>query len=149
LSQAANTFWDNRYDSSARINSVTRQRVRFRRFIDGLILTIIIAAAAICFSVYARTRSELRSVVIKHQEVTEKVEAVSAKVEKLERDVNQLRTDTRVIESFARQKFGFVRSGDVVIKLPQEQKEEVLQAREVRLANLTPRQSEGYTKTSN
>ena len=149
MSQAANTFWDNRYNSSSRINSVTRQRVRFRRFIDGLILTIIIAAAAICYSVYMRTRLELRSAVIKHQEVAEKVGGLGAQVEKLERDVNQLRTDTRVIESFARQKFGFVRSGDIVIKLPQEQKEEGLQAKEVRLANLTPRQMEGYTKLSN
>jgi cell division protein FtsB len=96
-----------------------------------------------------RSRSELRTPVVKHQEVAEKVVGLSTQVEKLERDVNQLKTDTRVIESFARQKFGFVRSGDIVIKIPQEQKEEVLQAREVRIANLTPRQMEGYTKLSN
>lgn len=132
MSQAANTFWDNRYNSSARVNSATRQRVRARRFIDGLILTVIIAAAAICFSVYARTRSELRSAVTKHQEAAEKLGALEAQVEKLDRDVGQLRTDARVIESVARQKFGFVRSGDVVIKVSQEQKEEALQAKEVR-----------------
>jgi len=149
LSQVANTFWDHRYNSSARINSVTKQRDRFRLFIDGLIIAIIIAAAAICYSVYMRSRSELRTAVGKHQEVAEKVVGLSTQVEKLERDVNQLKTDTRVIESFARQKFGFVRSGDIVIKIPQEQKEEVLQAREVRIANLTPRQIEGYTKLSN
>ena len=149
MSQVANTFWDHRYNSSARINSVTRQRVRFRRFIDGLILAIIIAASAICYSVYMRARSELRTAVLKHEEIAEKVEGLSRQVEKLERDVNQLKTNTRVIESYARQKFGFVRSGDLVIKLPQEQKEPVLQAKEVRIANLTPRQMEGYTKLSN
>jgi len=91
----------------------------------------------------------LRSAVIKHQEAAEKVGALGAQVEKLERDVDQLKTDARVIESFARQKLGFVRSGDIVIKLPQEQKEEGLQAKEVRIANLTPQRAEGYTKISN
>jgi cell division protein FtsB len=121
LSQAANTFWDNRYNSSAKVNSVARQRVRFRRFIDGLILTVVLASAAICFSVYVRGRSELTAAVIKHEEMTEKVGELSAQVDKLERSVNQLKTDARVIESLARQKFGFVKSGDIVIKLPQEQ----------------------------
>jgi cell division protein FtsB len=149
LSQAANTFWDNRYNSSARANSVSRQRVRYRRFIDGVIMTVILAAAAICFSVYTRTRTELRSAVNKHQEMAEKVGALAGQVEKIEREVKQLRTDARVIESFARQRFGFVRSGDVVIKLQQEQQEARSQAREVQLANLTPQQMESYTKISN
>jgi cell division protein FtsB len=121
LSQAANTFWDNRYNSSARVNSVARQRIRFRRMIDGLILMVILASAAICFSVYMRARSELSAAVIKHEEMTEKVGALSAQVEKLERSVNQLKTDARVIESFARQRFCFVKSWVIVIKLPQEQ----------------------------
>jgi cell division protein FtsB len=103
------------------VNSVARQRVRFRRFIDGLILMVILASAAICFSVYTRARSELVAAVIKHEEMTGKVWELGAQVEKLERSVNQLKTDARVIESFARQKFGFVKSGDVVIKLPEEQ----------------------------
>jgi cell division protein FtsB len=101
---------------------VARQRIRIRRFIDGLILMVILAATAICFSVYTRARSELMAAVAKHEEMSEKVESLSAQVEKLDRDVSRLRTDARVIESFARQKFGFVKSGDVVIKLLQEQK---------------------------
>lgn len=121
MSQAVNTFWDSRYNSSARVNPVARQRVRFRRIVDGLILMVILAAAAICFSVYLRARAELSAAVIKHDEMAEKVGTLSAQVEKLERDVNQLKTDARVIESFARQRFGFVKSGDIVIKLPQEQ----------------------------
>jgi cell division protein FtsB len=149
LSQAANTFWDNRYNSSAGVSSVARQRIRFRRFIDGIILMVILASAAICFSVYTRARAELKTAVIKHQEMTEKVEVLGAQVDKLERDVILLKTDVRVIESFARQKFGFVKSGDIVIKLPQKQKEVASGDGEVRLANLTPRQSESYTKISN
>jgi hypothetical protein len=87
--------------------------------------------------------------VNKHQEMAEKVGALAGQVEKIEREVKQLRTDARVIESFARQRFGFVRSGDVVIKLQQEQQEARSQAREVQLANLTPQQMESYTKISN
>jgi cell division protein FtsB len=128
---------------------VARQRIRFRRLIDGLILAVILAAVAICFSVYTRARSELRSAVVKHEEMSEKVGSLRGQVEKLERDVSRLKTDVRVIESFARQKFGFVKSGEVVIKLPQEQKEVGSSDGEVRLANLTPRRAESYTKFSN
>jgi cell division protein FtsB len=149
LSQVANTFWDNRYNSSAKVNSVARQKIRIRRFIDGLILMIILAAAAICFSVYTRTRAELKGAIIKHEEMAENVGVLSSQVDKLQRDVNQLRDDSRVIESFARQKFGFIKSGEIVIKLPQEEKEVGSQAKEVQVANLTPRQAESYTKYSN
>jgi len=55
----------------------------------------------------------------KHAAAGEKLSDLNLKVQKLERDVQQLRTDSRVIELFARQRFGFVRAGDVVIKVEQ------------------------------
>jgi len=89
---------------------------------------------------------------VKHEAAGEKVEDLTIRVQKLERDVTQLRTDSRVIELFARQKFGFVRSGDVVIKISQDQTDaatSTTEARPVRMANLTPRSSEVYTDASN
>jgi hypothetical protein len=83
-------------------------------------LTIILAAAATCVSVYSRARTELDSALIRHEAAGVKVEDLTIRVQKLERDVKQLRTDSRVIELFARQRFGFVRSGDVVIKVSQD-----------------------------
>jgi cell division protein FtsB len=123
LSQAANTFWDDRIervDAAAKASPLVKRRERARRLVDGIILTIILAAAATCVSVYRRGRAELGAAMAKHQVAGEKVEDLTIKIEKLEREVVQLRTDPMVIELFARQRFGLVRAGDVVIKISQE-----------------------------
>jgi cell division protein FtsB len=126
--------------------------VRARRLTDAIILTIILAAAATCFSAYSRSSAELNGVLKKHDAAAEKVRDLAIKVEKLERDVEQLRTDSRVIEQFARQRFGFVRSGEVVIKLPQETRSEASTTSTgglVRVSTSPPRPSDGYTDASN
>ena len=149
MSQAANTFWINKCDSSARAGSAAKRRTLFHRFIDGVILAIIIAACAICVSVYMRSRSELDAAKVKNQAAAEKVQLLAGQVEKIERDVKQLQTDVKVIESFARQKYGYVRAGDVVIKVQQDESEEVTSSNAVRVANLTPQSTGGYTDLSN
>jgi len=159
LSQAANTFWDERVErvgAAVRERPETKRRVRARRFVDAIILTIILAATATCFSVYTRARGELDSALVKHAAAGEKVADLTIRVEKLERDVKQMRTDSRVIELFARQKFGFVRTGDVVIKV-QDQSDSGIATAEgrvqdgklSRVANLTQRSSDVYTDASN
>ena len=165
MSQAANTFWDDavertrasvrvgeRASPAVKVNPIARRRARVRRLTDGIILTIVLAAAATCVSVYSRARGELGAALAKHAAAGEKVRDLAISVEKLERDVQRLRSDSRVIESFARQKFGFVRSGEVVIKVSQERKEtasRLTDSRPVRVANLTPPSSDGYTTASN
>lgn len=155
MSQVANTFWDDRVErvgAAVRVSPVAKRRVRARRLVDAIILTIILAAGATCVSVYSRARAELDAALVKHEAAGDKVEDLTIRVQKLERDVKQLRTDSRVIELFARQKFGFVRSGDVVIKISQDQTDaatSTTEARPVRVANLTPRSSEVYTDASN
>src|SRR5207247_6103312 len=134
LSQATSTFWDERLERldrververaavSVRANPVVKRRVRARRLTDAIILTIIVAAAATCFSAYSRASAELIGVLVRHEAAAERVKNLTIKVQQLEHNVEQLRTDSRVIEQFARQKFRFVRTGEVVIKLPQESK---------------------------
>ena len=168
MSQATSTFWDERLERLERVERVERvavsvkanpavkRRVRARRLTDAIILTIILAAAATCFSAYSRASAELSGVLLRHEAAAERVKDLTIKVQKLEHNVEQLRTDSRVIEQFARQKFGFVRAGEFVIKLPQESKAESKAVAAttpaggpVRVANLTPRASDGYTDASN
>lgn len=87
------------------------------RFIDGVILAILIATAGLCLSYYERTQTEFRLASQRRDEQVERVEQLSGEVERLERDVQRLKTDARAIEELARHKYGFVRSGDVVINL--------------------------------
>jgi hypothetical protein len=111
-----------------------------------------------CVSIYTHARAELGGALVKHAAATDKLQDLTISVEKLERDVQRLRTDSRFIEQVARQKFGFVRSGEVVIKLPQDQKEAAGAAasdgRPIKIASLTlhsgdTHSGEGYTDTSN
>ena len=153
MSQAVNALWDERMEvlgEALSASPVEKRRVRNRRLVDGIILMIILAAAGTCLSVYARARAELEASLSKHQAAGERVRDLTIRVEKLERDVGQLRNDSRVIELVARQKFGFVRSGDVVIKLAQETTDASATTADVRRPpNLTARLSDGYTDASN
>jgi cell division protein FtsB len=160
LSQVTSTFWDDRVErvaASVKTNTKVKKRTRTRRLTDAVLIAIVLAAAGICFSVYSRARGELDAVLIKHEAAGEKVTDLTIRVQKLEQDVQQLRTDPRVIEQFARQRFGFVRSGEVVIKVAQDSSMEsvvpvvrpVRAATPVRVANLTARASDGYTDASN
>ena len=165
MSQATSTFWDDLVDrtgvevgvrpvtgTAVRVRRGVKRRVRAQRLVDGVVLTIILAAAATCVSIYSHARAELGGALIKHAAATEKLQDLTISVETLERDVQRLRTDSRFIEHLARQKFGFVRSGEVVIKLAQDQKEApapATDARPIPVATLTPHSGDGYTNTSN
>ena len=143
MSQVANTFWDDRLErvTAAKERAVTKRRVRSRRLIDAVVIAIILAASATCISVYSRARAELVGALSKHATASEKVADLGLKVQKLERDVQQLRTDSRVIELFARQRFGFVRAGDVVIKVEQSDPTKTSRESYIGLTNPNERQA--------
>jgi cell division protein FtsB len=164
LSQVTSTFWDDLVDrtgigvrvrpvaeTTARVRPAVKRRVRAQRLIDGVVLTIILAAAATCVSIYTHARAELGGALIKHTAATEKLQDLTINVETLERDVQRLRTDSRFIEHVARQKFGFVRSGEVVIKVAQDQKEvagATTVARPIRVATVTTHSGDTHSADS-
>jgi cell division protein FtsB len=165
LSQAVNTFWDDVVDrtgvgvrvrpamrTAVKVRPAVKQGIRAHRFLDAIVLMIIIAASAMCVSKYQHARAELNGALSKHAAAEEKLQDLTISVERIERDVQRLRTDPRFIEHFARQKFGFVRSGEVVIKVPEDQKEPASTAsaaRPIRVANLTVQSSDSYANPSN
>jgi len=119
LSQAANTFWVNRVNSYAATNSLVKRQMRFRRFVDALVIMVILAATAICISVYMRTRAEITAAEAKYQAASLRVEELRVDTERLERQVLRLKNDPKLIETVARQSLGLVRSGEVIIKTGQ------------------------------
>jgi cell division protein FtsB len=121
LSQAANTFWINKIDPPTGANAIARRRVSSRFLVDALVLMVILAASAICVSVYTRTNSEYEAATVRHRSVAAKVEELRVETERKAREVQMLKTDPEIIESCARQELGLVRSNDVVIKLAPEQ----------------------------
>jgi cell division protein FtsB len=87
------------------------------RFIDGVIIAILMAMTGVCFSYYSRTRMEFTLASNRRDEQVKQVEALENEVDRLERDVIKLETDSKAFEELARHKFGFVRADDVVIKI--------------------------------
>lgn len=118
MGQAVNTFL------ASHINALVGTRVdktiRNRRITDALILMIILAVSAICFSFYMRTSAEVTVARAKQQATADKIKALKIQNEKLEREVNQLQTDKKAIEEFARHNLGMVRPGDVVVKVEKD-----------------------------
>ena len=147
MSQAANTFWVNRVNASAKSHAVAKRGMRMHRVFDSVVLAVIVAACGICVSYYLRTRAEFSAAVNKKEAATERLAGLTNDVERLARDVTRLRTDARAFEELARHKLGLVREGDVVIKLPQMGSEgsASVEMQAVHLANLTPQAATGYT----
>jgi len=121
LSQAANTFWINKINPPTGANAIAGRRVPSRFLVDAIVLMIILAASAICVSVYTRTNSEYEAATARHRSVAAKVDELRVETERKAREVQMLKTDPEIIESCARQELGLVRSNDVVIKLAPEQ----------------------------
>jgi len=118
LIRAASAQWSDAIGSTAR--PLVKRKGRVRHLTDSVIIAIILAATALCIEFYLRSRSELELALTRHQAATERVNGLNIKVEQLERDVKALRNDSRVIEQFARQKFGFVREGDLVVRIKED-----------------------------
>jgi cell division protein FtsB len=112
---------------------------------------IILAATATCVSVYLRTRAELGAAATRHKAAAEQVEDLRLQAERLEREVSRISSDTRIIESYARHDLGFVRSGEVVIKIESGEKTANTTAvsKRMNMLSLTPQTAESYTEPSN
>jgi cell division protein FtsB len=66
------------------------------------------------FLAMRRTRVEI-------ERVQKDIDRLNKENERLSQEVKDLKTDPHTIEKIAREDFGFVRQGEVVIKIPQEQ----------------------------
>ena len=162
MGQAANTFWVDEATSAApattRVRALARRRTRVRQMIDALVCAVILAATGLCVSVYYRAHGELASAKSRHQLAADRFSELKRENEKLIREIEQLKSDPRMIEAIARERLGFIRPGEVVIKIGEEADdssatvtrtgESDVRAGEVR-ASLTPRIGGSYTQASN
>jgi cell division protein FtsB len=98
----------------------SRQRTRVRRLTDAVIVAVMLASSAVCVDFYSRSHRELEHAKSRHQAVAERVENLNVRIAQLEGEITMLRRNPAVIEMFARQKFGFVREGDLVVRLTPE-----------------------------
>ncbi len=67
MGQAVNTFLANHIETALKVGTRVSKRTRNRRITDALIMMIVFAAAAACFSFYWRTQAELSAAKAKNQ----------------------------------------------------------------------------------
>ena len=157
MGQVANTFWVDEASAApatTRVRALAKRRTRVRRLIDALVCAVILAATGLCISVYYRAHGELASAVSRHQSAAERVAELKRVNEKLSREVEQLKSDPKMIEAIARERLGFVRPGDVVIRIGEEAEDSSASAVKMGAsdnvrASLTPRIGDRYTQASN
>lgn len=63
----------------------------------------------------------MRQTRMEIEKVQKDIDRLNGENEKLSQQVKDLKSDPHTIEKIAREDFGFVRQGEVVIKIPQEQ----------------------------
>ena len=85
--------------------------------VDGVLVMVLLAAVAICFSYYRQMRAELEAARAEHARVAAEAAAVSVQNERIAAEIEALRTDPEVIERAAREQLGMVRPGEVVLSI--------------------------------
>jgi cell division protein FtsB len=139
LGQAVNTFLANHIETVSKVGTRVSKRTRNRRITDALILMVIFAVSATGFSFYWRTQAELAMAKAKNQEYASKVDALKVEADKLGREVQLLKSDPRAIEDYARHQMGFVRTGDVVVKIEKDPTEQAFLSNSGSAITLTQR----------
>jgi cell division protein FtsB len=101
-----------------------KKRIRNRKGAMGraeaALVAAMLAVAVACAVFYLRSRSELESARAHKEAAAARLERLSIEVERLQEELKRLQSDRGLIEALARQKLGFIRPGEVVIKLERE-----------------------------
>ena len=117
MSQLASPYWIRRGVVLSRARSVAAARDRSNRLARAVVIVTGLVLVAACFSFYRQTRFELETARAKKQAEAVRLEQLQIEVERLEMQIDRLRNDPRMIESLDRQTLGFIRPGDVVVKI--------------------------------
>jgi cell division protein FtsB len=74
-----------------------------------------------CLSCYRQTRSELNSAVAQKQAEALRVDNLRIQTQRIQAELERLKSDPRAIESLARENLGFIRPGEIVIRIRPDQ----------------------------
>jgi hypothetical protein len=70
-----------------------------------------------CLSCYWRTATELNTAFADKQAEAERVDDLQIQTQRLTAQIERLKTDPRAVEALARQNLGFVRPGEIVLRI--------------------------------
>lgn len=104
--------------AEVRVRAASRRRSRegaSYRIVDGLLLMVLLAASAICFSYYSQMRAQLEAARAEHAQTFAEASSLQVENERIEAEIQALQSDPETIERAARQHLGMVRPGEIIV----------------------------------
>jgi cell division protein FtsB len=144
LSEVINPYWGKRGARHWRASQTVRPRFGAVRLSTALYIVITVVLLAACFTYHRQTRSELEAATAKRLAEGALVDKLTVETQRLTAEIQSIKTDPRMIESLARRELGFVRPGDVVIRIIEPGQ----QAPGPTSGALIPPMQQGYGNTS-
>lgn len=120
MNRGANSFSVGYVQNPAAVISAYKKRESLRVPFHVIVLPVLLAAAALCVSVYWRTSTELKEARQEYAQIQTQVNQLMLDNHRLKQEINALMKNPEVIEQAAREELGLVRPGEIVIKLPEK-----------------------------
>lgn len=101
-----------------RVRAVARRRARTAtpyRIVDGVLVMVLLAASAICFSYYSQMRAQLDAARAEHEQTAAAAVTLQVENERMAAEIRALQSDPETIERAARQHLGMVRPGEIIL----------------------------------
>jgi cell division protein FtsB len=117
LSEVINPYWGKRGARHWRASQAVKPKFGTVRLSTALYIVITAVLLAACFTYHRQTRSELETATAKTSAEAAVVDKLTIETQRLTAEIQSIKTDPRMIESLARRELGFVRPGDVVIRI--------------------------------
>jgi cell division protein FtsB len=116
LGQALESFW-NKQQGLGGERAIQAARARSRRLPSVIVVMAAVMLMLGCLSCYRQTRSELNAALAGRQSEALRVDNLLIQTQRVEAEIQRLKSDPKAIETLARETLGFVRPGEIVIRI--------------------------------
>jgi cell division protein FtsB len=117
LGQALESLWNKGQAGLAGARSMTAVRARSRRLPSVIVVMVAVMLILGCLSCYRQTRAELNAAVAQRQAEAQRVDSLRIQALRLQAQIDRLKSDPKAIEALARENLGFVRPGEIVLRI--------------------------------
>ena len=117
MGQALESLWNRRQAGLAGVRSVEAVRARSRRLPSVIVVMAAVMLIVGCLSCYNQTRLELKAATAERQAEALRVDDLKIQTQRVAAQIERLKSDPRAVEALARQNLGFVRRGEILLRI--------------------------------
>lgn len=117
MGQGLESLWNRGQAGLAGERSIHAVRARSRRLPSVIVVMAAVMLIVGCLSCYRQTRLELNAAVAEKEAEAARVDNLKIETLRMAAQIERLKTDPRAVEALARQNLGFVRRGEIVLRI--------------------------------